>query len=192
MKTIRKATTKDVSRIAEMIVFNYRINFYPFFNNDTFYFSELNVINMASDFNEDILQNTYVYDDGVIKGMIHVNGDELVKLYVEPQFQSYGIGTKLLKYAVDKLKIIWLWALEYNKRGIEFYKRNGFHLTGERIIEDERVPLLKLSLSCNITLKKIGKDSPDKPTLDKINTNSFNKEQITSIGGIILREVNFR
>lgn len=156
-----------------MIVFNYRINFYPFFNNNPFYFSELNVIDVASDFNENILQNTCVYDDGVVKGMILVNGDELVKLYVEPQFQSYGIGTKLLKYAVDELKITWLWALEYNKCGIAFYKRNGFQLTGEHIIEDELVTLIKLSLSCNIALKKISKDSSDKPTLDKINTSSF-------------------
>ena len=145
MTTIRKATTRDVSRIAEMIVFNYRMNFYPFFHDDAFYFSELNVVDVASDFNEGVLQNTYVYDDGVVKGMILVNGDELVKLYVEPQFQSGGIGTKLLKYAVDELKITWLWALEYNERGIAFYQRNGFRLTGERIIEDDWVPLLKLS-----------------------------------------------
>jgi len=34
--------------------------------------------------------------------------------------------------------------LEYNKRGIAFYQRNGFTLTGEKMIEDEWVPLVKM------------------------------------------------
>lgn len=146
MGKIRKATANDVSRIAEMIVVNYRINFFPFFHNEPFYFSELNVLDVAADFHESVLQNTYVYEDTAVKGMMLVSGDELVKLYVEPQFQSCGIGSKLLDYAVNRLKVSWLWALEYNKRGISFYERNGFRLTGERRIEDEEVPLLKMSL----------------------------------------------
>ena len=181
MNKIRKATVNDVSRIAEMIVVNYRINFFPFFHNEPFYFSELNVIDVAADFNADILQNTYVYDDAVVKGMMLVSGDELVKLYVEPQFQSCGIGAELLSYAVKELKVSWLLALEYNKRGISFYKRNGFELTGERIIEDEWVPLLKMSLSNDMCLRKMSIDSPDKLILERINNNSFEEEQTTSI-----------
>lgn len=181
MTRIRQATSNDVSRIAEMIVVNYRLNFFSFFHNESFYFSELNVIDVANDFNSDILHNTYVYDDGVVKGMIFVNGDELVKLYVEPQFQSNGIGAELLKYAMHELKISWLWALEYNKRGIAFYKRNGFNLTGERIIEDDWVPLLKMSIKCDLILKKIKIETPDKAVLDRINEVSFDDEQRTSI-----------
>jgi len=154
MNKIRKAAANDVSRIAEMIVVNYRINFFPFFHNEPFYFSELNVIDVAANFNAEILQNTYVYDDGVVKGMMLVKDDELVKLYVEPQFQSCGIGAELLSYAVKELGVSWLWALEYNKRGISFYKRNGFELTGERIIEDEWIPLLKMSLSNCVLMKE--------------------------------------
>ncbi len=148
MNNIRKAVKEDVSRIAEMIVVNYRVNFYPFFKNDDFYFKELNVMDMASEYlnDSDMLDRTYVYDDGVVKGMILISGNELVKLYVEPQFQSQGIGAELLEYAVNNRHISWLWALEYNKRGIAFYQRHGFHLTGEKIIEDEWVPLVKLSL----------------------------------------------
>ncbi len=178
---IRKATENDLSRIAEMIVVNYRMNFFQFFLNEPFYFSELNVFDVAKDFDADTLKNTYVYDDGVVKGMMLVNGDELVKLYVEPQFQSCGIGAALLGYAVNELKITWLWALEYNKRGIAFYKRNGFKLTGERFIEDEWVPLLKLSLTSDMSLRKMSKDSPDKEILDRINETAFAEEQITSI-----------
>ena len=145
---IRPAATSDASRIAEIIVINYRVNFYPFFKNDEFYFSELNVVDMAKEYSDgsEELLSTYVYDDnGVIKGIIRINGTEVVKLYVEPQFQSSGIGAELLAYAVDSFGADNLWALEYNTRGIAFYKRHGFQLTGEKMIEDEWVPLVKLA-----------------------------------------------
>ena len=124
------------------------MNFYPFFKNDEFYFDELNVIDMAEDYKEgtDELNNTYVYDDGVVKGIIRIKGNEIEKLYVEPTFQSVGIGAQLLDFAVNEMGADFLWALEYNKRGIAFYRRHGFELTGEKMIEDEWVPLLKMTL----------------------------------------------
>lgn len=146
MNYIRPATEADASRIAEIIITNYRVNFYPFFRNDKYYFSELNVVEMAQEYKDgtEALQNTFVYDDGVVKGIIRINGTEIEKLYVEPQFQGQGIGAALLKYAVSGFNAKYLWALEYNTRGIEFYKRNGFSLNGEKMIEDEWVPLLKM------------------------------------------------
>lgn len=147
MEKIRPASAEDVSRIAEIIVTNYRVNFYPFFLNDEFYFGELNVIDTAREYAEDTqaLSNTFVYDDGVVKGIIRVNANEIEKLFVEPQFQSQGIGAKLLSFAVEEKNAEFLWVLEYNKRGISFYQRHGFKLTGDKIIEDDCVPLLKMS-----------------------------------------------
>ena len=147
---LRPAVPADASRIAEMIVTNYRVNFYPFFKNDHFYFGELNVLDVAKDYAEgsEALNCTYVYEDsGVVKGFIRVSGKEIEKLYVEPHFQSSGIGAELLHFAVNELGADWLWALEYNSRGIAFYKRNGFELTGEKMIEDEWVPLVKMALN---------------------------------------------
>ena len=147
---IRPAAPADASRIAEMIVTNYRVNFYPFFKNDPYYFGELNVMDTAAEYAEgsEALRGSYVYDDcGVVKGFIRVNGTEIEKLYVEPQFQSGGIGAQLLRFAVDELGAEWLWALEYNSRGIAFYRRHGFELTGEKILEDEWVPLVKMKLT---------------------------------------------
>ena len=43
MCCIRKATADDLIRIAEIEIFNYRLNFYPIFQNDDFYFNELQV-----------------------------------------------------------------------------------------------------------------------------------------------------
>ncbi len=148
MDNIRPAVAADASRIAEIIVANYRANFYPFFKNDEYYFRELNVVDMAAEYcgGSQALQNSRVYDDGVVKGVVRVAGGEVQKLFVEPQFQSLGIGAALLRYAVSALGAAELWVLEYNKRGIAFYEKNGFALTGERIIEDEWVPLLKMRL----------------------------------------------
>ena len=147
MEHIRPATVSDASRIAEIIITNYRVNFYPFFHNDPFYFGELNVLDMAAEYAEgsQALQDTFVYDDGVVRGIIRISGDEIEKLYVEPQFQSQGIGAKLLEYAVDTFNATHLWALEYNTRGISFYQKHGFELTGEKMLEDEWVPLLKMA-----------------------------------------------
>lgn len=120
----------DVSRIAEMIVANYRKNFFPIFKNEEFYFGELNVLDVAREYleNVEVLENTYVYDDGAVKGVIRLAGEEIVKLYVEPQFQGEKIGTKLLQFALSDKGAKWLWVLEQNERGIMFYKRNGFDL----------------------------------------------------------------
>ena len=56
---------------------------------------------------------------------------------MEPVLQGRSIGAKLLDYAVEHFNANTLWALEKNSRAIAFYQRNGFHLTGERIPEDD-------------------------------------------------------
>ena len=96
---IRPAAERDAGRIAEIIVTNYRTNFYPFFRNDAYYFDELNVLDMVKEYaqSSEGLRNSAVYDDGIVKGVIRISGTEIEKLYVEPQFQSQGIGAVLLQ-----------------------------------------------------------------------------------------------
>lgn len=153
MSCIRPASYADIFRIAEIFVTNYRMNFYPFFHNDEYYFDELNVLDTAAEYAEDpgILSSTFVYDSVVIKGFIRLDGTEIKKLFVEPQFQNAGIGAQLLDFAVTEKHADHLWALEYNKRGIAFYRRHGFELTGRKVIEDEWVPLLELALTGTVT-----------------------------------------
>ena len=83
-----------------------------------------------------LLKNTFVYDDGAVKGIVRLNGLEIQKLFVEPVLQNQGIGAALLRFAVKEKNAQYLWALEKNSRAIAFYQRNGFRLTGDRKLEE--------------------------------------------------------
>ena len=144
MKYIRAAAAEDAGRIAEIEIFNYRLYFYPIFQSDAFYFDELQVLPAAEALRKDgqALSNTYVYDDGVVKGFIRVKGDEVDKLFVEPVLQGRHIGEKLLEFAVEKHGAAWLWALEKNTRAIRFYERHGFRKTDIKKTEDDTTEYL--------------------------------------------------
>ena len=133
---IREAKLDDLARIAEIEVFNYRLNFYHIFQDDTFYFQEIQVLNVINE-NKKRLGQLWVFDeDGVVKGFMWVDSQQIKKLFVEPVLQSRGIGSELLEYAVDKLGATYLWALEKNTRAIAFYQRHGFQTTEEKMLEE--------------------------------------------------------
>ena len=138
MNPIRKAQPGDLSRIAEIYVFNNRINYFPIFQDPGYSFGELQVVSLIDGYfkKPDILDRIYVLDDGVIRGFMEVDGDEVRKLYVEPCFQSGGFGRRLLEFAVETLGVNHLWALEKNTRAIVFYGRCGFSPTGRKQFEE--------------------------------------------------------
>ena len=142
---IRKAVRDDLSRIAEIQVFNYRLYFYPIFQSDEYYFDELRVPALMQAY-EAQLDSLYVYDDGVVKGFIKIEGTYIARLFVEPVLQNASIGSHLLEYAMKKHNADHLWALEKNEKAIRFYERHGFIVTGEKKKEDgtsEYLVLLK-------------------------------------------------
>ena len=141
MHPIRIATEKDLARIAEIEVFNYRLNFYPIFKNDGFYFDELTVPALMQQY-QSRLGSMWVYDDGAVKGFMQLQNGEIKKLFVEPVLQGGGIGTALLSYAVTGLQGRTLWALEKNHRAIRFYERHGFQKTEDRKLEEDTTEYL--------------------------------------------------
>lgn len=80
----------------------------------------------------ELIERTFIYDDGVVKGFIRVNGAEIEKLFVETAFQGKGIGSTLLNYAILHTEARWLLVLEKNERAIRLYERYGFHVTENR------------------------------------------------------------
>ena len=91
---IRKAKTNDLSRIAEIYIFNNRMNYFPIFKDEKYSFDELQVVSLIDGYfkKDEILNNIYVFDSGIIKGFIQMNTTEICKLYVDTFFQSQGIG----------------------------------------------------------------------------------------------------
>ena len=141
MNYIRQAKINDLVRIAEIFVFNYRLNFYPIFQEDIFYFEELTVFNMVESFAKE-LDSIWVYDDGVVKGFIQIEKREVKRLFVEPVLQGKAIGTELLEYGIVEMDANHLWALEKNIKAIAFYKRHGFDTTNEKKYEEDTTEFL--------------------------------------------------
>jgi len=149
MNNIRNATKDDLCRISEIIVYNNRLNFFPIFNDEEYSFKIMNVSDLMNEYlQEEDFDNMFVYDDGIIRGFLHINGEEVKKLYVDSFFQNRGYGHKLLDYAVNEKGSCWLWALEKNTSALRFYERHGFLPTGEWKYEEdttERLIVLKLN-----------------------------------------------
>ena len=134
---IRKAEPKDLSRIAEILVFVKRINYRPIFQNDAYSFGELQVLKVAEEYAApEILGNIWVYDDGIVKGLLHLEGEEIRELYVDHFFQGQGVGAALIEFAIERHAVRWLWALEKNTGALRFYARHGFTPTGEKQLEE--------------------------------------------------------
>ncbi len=134
MEHIRPARDGDLERIVEIEIFNYRLNFYPIFRSDAYYFGEKTVSNLMRFYRgePDTIPHTFVWDDGVVKGFVRVNGEVIEKLFVEPVLQNNGIGDALFRYAVEVCGGKRLLVLEKNLRAIRFYERHGFRLTDRK------------------------------------------------------------
>ena len=122
---IRAVKKEDLVRLAEIIVFNNRKNYYPIFQDIVYSFKEYNVVSVMNMFENDpiFMSSTYVYEDEVIKGFITVHEGEILKLYVDSFFQNQQIGQKLIDAFPDARH---LWALQKNTGAIAFYRKNGF------------------------------------------------------------------
>ena len=141
MNYIRQAKINDLVRIAEIFVFNYRLNFYPIFQKDTFYFEDLTVFNMVESFAKE-LDSIWVYDDGVVKGFIQIEKREVRRLFVEPTLQGKSIGADLLEYGIAEKDVDFLWVLEKNIKAIVFYKKHGFDTTNKKKYEEDTIEFL--------------------------------------------------
>lgn len=139
---VRKATKKDISRIAEIIVFGKRVAYRTMFQNDEVSFNEIQVIPLWEEYKDNLekMEHMLVFDDGIVKGVINCNpaGDEveICEFYVEPFFKGQGIGRELIQNVIAEAKTtqkkrIFLWVLEENGSARRFYEANGFRASGE-------------------------------------------------------------
>ena len=133
MVNIRKAVAGDASRLAEIFIFAKRGQYRPIFHDDKTPFGVMQVLPLALEYRDcpEKLEHMWVYDDEFVKGLVHLEGDWIEELYVDPFFQGQGIGAALMGFALEQ-GASKLWVLEKNDGAIGFYKRQGFHMTQER------------------------------------------------------------
>jgi len=149
---IRKATIKDISRIAEILVFVKRMNYRRIFRDDAVSFGEIQVLPVAEEYSApEILDHIWVCeDDGIVKGLIRIENQEIIELYVEHFFQGQGIGADLIEFAKKEHNVNHLWVLEKNTDAIRFYEAHGFHTTDIKEIE-EGTPEYKVLMELSST-----------------------------------------
>ncbi len=128
----------DISRIAEILVFVKRMNYRSIFRNDAVSFGEIQVLPVAEEYSSPkILENIWIYEDeGIVKGLIRISKQEVIELYVDHFFQGQGIGADLIEFVKKEQAVRYLWVLEKNTAAIRFYEAHGFHVTGNRELED--------------------------------------------------------
>lgn len=80
----------------------------------------------------------FVYEeDSIIKGFIGITGgDYIAGLFVEPRFQSQGIGQKLLDYAKGRYARLELDVFVKNEGALRFYLRNDFVISCTKVNPD--------------------------------------------------------
>ena len=68
------------------------------------------------------------YENDTPVGIIGINppDEEICLLYVSPEHQQNGYGTKLLYHAIKKCKNPYIIVLDTNKKAVDFYTKRGF------------------------------------------------------------------
>ena len=64
--------------------------------------------------------------DGVIVGILVLRGDSVDQLYVRPEAQRRGVGTRLLAHAKRGRSRLRLYTFETNEPARDFYEKHGF------------------------------------------------------------------
>jgi putative acetyltransferase len=154
---IRPAEMRDASRLAEILIFAKRTAYRPIFKNDTVSFNKMQVLDLALTFrdNKHELDDMYVYDDGIVRGLIKWGKENnfkpdcvrIYELFVDTFFQGQGIGSILINDCIYNSKVrhfnkIILWVLEENKMARAFYERHGFKYDGIHKYEDGTTAVL--------------------------------------------------
>ena len=128
---LRKAGNRDISRIAEILIFTKRTTYRPIFKNDNVSFNEMQVLKEIEK-----LSQPSAFDDGIVKAMVKIEDvgekTKVSEFFVDPFFQGEGIGTKILNTVIEKSKEVFLYVLDKNERAIRFYVKMGFKYTGEK------------------------------------------------------------
>ena len=81
-------------------------------------------------------------------GVVSVTGSLIEDLYILPEEQNHGYGTRLLHYAMGLCEgVPSLWILENNKGAEKLYRREGFRETGRKNAITDKLDEIEFSLA---------------------------------------------
>ena len=140
---IRPMKLSDVPRVAEIHIFGWRSAFRGIVPDEVL-FGRMSVQRSMERFEDsfaaDNSHDTYVYDDGIIKGWTSAGpcrdedepqAFEIGAIYIEPCMKDSGIGTKLVIFCEEiaaqrGYSKICIWTLENNALARAFYEKLGY------------------------------------------------------------------
>jgi len=70
-------------------------------------------------------------DNGTVNGFIALVDNTVAALFVSPEFQGYGTGTRLLNKAKELRSTLELCVYKENVKSIQFYRKHLFAAEGE-------------------------------------------------------------
>jgi len=143
---IRKPTPDDLSRLAEIHVYGWRVAYRDIVP-EIYLYKDRQVASGIEMHRSILLQtpeNIDLYDDGIVRGFaLHSPARdedkpaayELGAIYVEPAFQGTGVGSALIGHVerrardLGKPEVI-VWAFERNAPARRFYEKHGYSPDG--------------------------------------------------------------
>ena len=94
---------------------------------------------------------TWVFEeDEIVVGFIGMMGNEIGGLFVYPQHQSKGIGTKLVGFISNKFDELEVEVFKKNKKGRAFYDKYGFKLMNEYVHEETGEGILRMKFTKSV------------------------------------------
>ena len=77
------------------------------------------------------------YDKNSVNGLVTIDKErsEIAHLYIAPEKQRQGLGTKLLEFGIKQMTSIsrvYTTVLAANNVGVDFFEKYGFEFTGEQ------------------------------------------------------------
>jgi putative acetyltransferase len=97
-------------------------------------------------------------DAGQVAGFVGVENDKLEMLFIHPMWRGQGVGSRLLRYAINVLGAQLVDVNEQNEQAVVFYLRRGFKVEGRSELDStgKPFPLLHMRLGNSLIVDIIG------------------------------------
>ena len=109
---------------------------YDFIQDDSYFDSGMDVVYM-------------LVEEGVLIGAVSLEDNEVNNLFVNPLYQGFGYGRKILLWALENIHTerIILHVSSWNEKAVRLYRSVGFDITKTIIVEQDesgsQIPLAK-------------------------------------------------